>query len=81
MACGFSERTDEYHGWKCSSTDGACMYFIPDEKACYKEYGEGPLAFRDAESSEQEAVQIKSCRQTVGEYVEELVKRAKGTKY
>ena len=47
MSCRFASRTDEYHGWKCSESDGACMYFVPDEQRCYDEYGEGPLAFEE----------------------------------
>lgn len=80
MSCSFAKRTDEYYGWKCSETDGACMFFIPDEKACYEEYGEGPLAFEGEEREGQEVLPEETCRQTVGQYVEELVKRAKGTK-
>ena len=26
--CKWAERTDEYHGWKCPVTDGACMFFV-----------------------------------------------------
>lgn len=49
MGCRFATRTDEYHGWKCAETDGACMFFFPDEKKCFEEYGEGPLAFEEQE--------------------------------
>lgn len=38
--CICAERTDEYHGWKCSITDGACMYLYPNQAACAREYGE-----------------------------------------
>mgnify|MGYP000869312071 CR=1 FL=1 len=38
--CICAERTDEYHGWKCSITDGACMYLYPNQKACAEKYGE-----------------------------------------
>lgn len=51
MACRFASVTEEYHGWKCAESVGACMYFVPDEKKCYEDYGEGPLAF---DSEEQE---------------------------
>lgn len=47
MACRFASRTDEYHGWKCSESDGACVFFVPNEQRCYDEYGEGPLAFKE----------------------------------
>ena len=42
--CESSIRTDEFHGWSCDITGGACMFFIPDAKACAEKYGEGPLA-------------------------------------
>lgn len=35
---------DEFHGWRCSITDGECMYLVPDSKACARDYGEGPDA-------------------------------------
>lgn len=38
--CVCAERTDEYHGWRCTITDGACMYLYPNQKACADEYGE-----------------------------------------
>lgn len=52
MSCRCAERTDEYHGWKCSVTDGACMFLVPSEKACYEEYGEGPLAHEGVDQEE-----------------------------
>jgi hypothetical protein len=42
IGCKCAIRTDEYHGWGCTITGGACMYFIPNSKACAKDYGEGP---------------------------------------
>ena len=72
MSCRFAKRTDEFHGWKCSETEGACMFFLPDEKRCYQEYGEGPLAFEE-ENEEEDNTQVP--HQTVIEYVEELVKQ------
>lgn len=47
MSCRFAEVADEYHGWECSETGGACMFLYPDEKRCYEAYGEGPLAFEN----------------------------------
>lgn len=38
--CICAESTDEYHGWKCTITDGACMYLYPNQKACAEKYGE-----------------------------------------
>ena len=50
MACRFASSTDEYHGWECSETEGACMFFVPDEQRCFNEYGEGPLAFEEQDN-------------------------------
>lgn len=44
MACKAARATDEYHGWECEITEGACMFLIPDSKACAGKYGEGPDA-------------------------------------
>nr|DAE03093.1 MAG TPA: hypothetical protein [Siphoviridae sp. ct2QJ10] len=50
--CKWAERTDEYHGWKCPVTDGACMFLCPDSKACAEEYGEGPDSVEENEDTE-----------------------------
>lgn len=50
MSCKCAIRTDEYHGWECSITEGACMFLTPNSKACAEEYGEGP----DADCDEDE---------------------------
>ncbi len=42
MSCKCAKRTDEYHGWACTVTDGECMFLFPDSKACAEIYGEGP---------------------------------------
>jgi hypothetical protein len=42
IGCTCAELCDEYHGWRCSITDGACMYLIPNSKQCAKDYDEGP---------------------------------------
>lgn len=47
--CKAAFRTDGYHGYGCSITDGACMFFYPDSKSCAEQYGEGP----DVEVGEQ----------------------------
>jgi hypothetical protein len=47
MSCKYAIRTDEYHGWECSVTEGACMFLRPDSKECAKKYGEGPEVFCD----------------------------------
>lgn len=54
MACRCASRTDEYHGYECSITEGRCMFLIPDSKRCAEEYGEGPDAWDDEESSSEE---------------------------
>ena len=37
MGCLCAIKTDEYHGFECSISGGAC-----DSKRCAREYGEGP---------------------------------------
>lgn len=54
MSCKCAERTDEYHGWACSVTDGACMFYHPDSKACVEKYGEGPDAHGNDEMEEED---------------------------
>lgn len=44
VSCKCAVRTDEYHGWECSVSEGACMFLVPDSKRCAEEYGEGPDA-------------------------------------
>ena len=57
MACKCAIRTDEYHGWECSITEGECMFLFPNSKPCAEIYGEGP----DAE--EYEEMKVKSSDQ------------------
>lgn len=49
MSCKCARATDEYHGWECEITEGACMFLYPDSKACAEKYGEGPDAETDGE--------------------------------
>lgn len=42
--CNCASPSDQYHGWKCSVTDGECVFLHPNAVACAKRYGEGPLA-------------------------------------
>ena len=44
MACKAATPTDEYHGWECEITGGACMFLVPNSKLCAEMYGEGPDA-------------------------------------
>lgn len=48
--CKAAYHTDEWHGYGCNITEGACMFLFPDSKRCAQEYREGP----DAESQEEE---------------------------
>lgn len=47
--CKAAYHTDEFHGYGCNITEGACMFLYPDSKKCAEKYGEGP----DAESEEE----------------------------
>lgn len=40
MSCIYAVATDEYHGWECEITGGACMYLSPNQDVCADEYGE-----------------------------------------
>lgn len=42
MSCKCAIPTDEYHGWECTVTGGACEFLFPSAKACAEEFGEGP---------------------------------------
>lgn len=42
--CKCAKTTDEYHGYECEITGGACAFLFPSSKACAKLYGEGPDA-------------------------------------
>ena len=53
MACKCAIRTDEYHGWECSITEGECMFLFPNSKLCAEIYGEGPDAEEYEESQKQ----------------------------
>lgn len=44
MGCKCARVTDEFHGWECDVSGGACMFVFPDSKRCAKEFGEGPDA-------------------------------------
>jgi len=44
VSCKCAKRTDQWHGWECTITDGECMYLFPDSKACARDFGEGPDA-------------------------------------
>ena len=42
MSCKCAVRCDEYHGWRCTITDGRCEYLVPNSKRCAADFGEGP---------------------------------------
>ena len=42
--CKAAYHTDEFHGYGCEITGGACMFLYPDSKACAEKYGEGTVA-------------------------------------
>ena len=42
MLCKCAKPTNQYHGWKCTISDGACMFSVPNSRACAEIYGEGP---------------------------------------
>jgi len=47
--CKAAYQTDEWHGWGCSVTEGACEFFIPNSKACADMFGEGPDLHEESE--------------------------------
>ena len=49
MTCKCAVRTDEYHGWKCSITEGSCIFLVTDSKLCAELYGEGPDVVEETE--------------------------------
>lgn len=54
IGCSCAERCDEYNGWRCTITDGACMYMFPNSKACARDWGEGPDAVDEEEDVKNE---------------------------
>ena len=40
MGCVCAKVTDEYHGWECKITGGACSFLTPNQDACADMYGE-----------------------------------------
>ena len=48
--CKAAYHTDEWHGYGCNITEGACMFLVPDSKKCADMYGEGPDAEQDNEA-------------------------------
>lgn len=44
MGCKAARRTDQYHGWECTITEGECMFLYPDDEECFRKFGEGSKA-------------------------------------
>lgn len=49
MSCKCAKSTDEYHGWECTVSGGACMFLFPNSKKCAEMYGEGPDVYSDSD--------------------------------
>jgi hypothetical protein len=47
MSCRFASYDPDEGRCMCSETECQCMFLFPNEKECYKEFGEGPLAFEE----------------------------------
>lgn len=65
--CKAAYHTDEYHGYGCSITEGACMFIYPDSKACAEKYGEGPDAeemYGSGEVEESDEIISRKCKET-----------------
>ena len=54
--CSCATITDNWNGYECEVTGGACVFIRPNSKACAEIYGEGP----DAHPDEKESVKNKS---------------------
>lgn len=52
--CSCATITDEYHGYRCAVTDGACVFFVPNSKLCAEMYGEGPDAWSEDDEEKSE---------------------------
>lgn len=79
MGCKAAKQTDQYHGWECEITEGACMFLYPDSKACAEVYGEGPDAaagdgetvheccdcpwMKKIENSDEEEIELCVCKE------------------
>ena len=39
MGCKCARRSDQYHGWECTVTDGECAFLVPNSNLCAEIYG------------------------------------------
>ena len=51
MGCKAAIPTDEYHGWECEITEGACMFRNTIDFSLAKKFGEGPDAVEQEEQN------------------------------
>lgn len=49
--CSCATITDQWHGYECEVTGGACVFLRPNSKACAEIYGEGPDAWPDEDEA------------------------------
>lgn len=42
MGCECAEYDEDLGRYQCEVSGSECLYFIPDSKACARDYGEGP---------------------------------------
>lgn len=48
MSCKCATFDEDTGRYDCSVSGDGCVYFIPNSKACAKDYGEGPDADADS---------------------------------
>ncbi|SFM09494.1 hypothetical protein [Pelosinus propionicus] len=53
MSCKCATYDPDSGRWDCSVSGSGCMYLHPSSKRCAEEYGEGPDAYSEAESLEE----------------------------
>lgn len=68
MGCVCATATDEYHGWECEITGGACLLLMPNQDACADMYGEVEHTKKWKEKHEEE------CRAAVEKQTAKKVK-------
>lgn len=42
IGCISAIPVEEYNGWECEITGGACVYMFPNSRHCAEDFGEGP---------------------------------------
>lgn len=73
MSCKCAKISDQYHGWECEVSGGACMFLHPNSKLCAEEYGEGTDAnepdLEDAEKFVEDDLTKYSCWDCENEFI------------